>query len=54
LNGSAWASPGQSCQTIASNPTIQNDIASEQATINNSLSAFKFYPVVRLTFGFKL
>jgi hypothetical protein len=37
LNGSAWASPGQSCQTIASNPTIQNDIASEQATINNSL-----------------
>ncbi|MFY9728290.1 MAG: hypothetical protein WAJ87_22535 [Bryobacteraceae bacterium] len=46
-------SPGQSCQSIATNPTIQTNIMSEQNTINSSLSVFKYYPIIRLTFGFK-
>ncbi len=53
LTGSTCLSPGQSCQSIASNPTIQGNITSEQNTINNGLSVFKYYPIIRLTLGFK-
>jgi hypothetical protein len=53
LTGSTCLSSGQACQSIASNPTIQNNIESEQNTINSSLSVFKYYPIIRLTFGFK-
>jgi hypothetical protein len=53
LTGSTCLSPGQACQSIAANSTIQTNITSEQNTINNSLSVFKYYPIVRLTLGFK-
>jgi hypothetical protein len=53
LNGSTCATPGKSCQNISANPTIQSDIQSEQTKINKDLSVFKYYPVIRLTFGYK-
>ena len=52
LNGSACATPGQACLST-SNATIQNNIQSEQTKINSDLSVFKYYPVVRLSFGYK-
>jgi hypothetical protein len=41
------------CSTIASNPAVQANIQAEQTKINNSLAPFKYYPIVRLTFGYK-
>ena len=53
LNGNTCAGPGSQCVNIASNPTVQASILAEQTKINSSLSVFKYYPVVRLTFGYK-
>jgi hypothetical protein len=53
LMGSACTSQGALCQTIASNPAIQSNIISEQNKINNSMTPFKYYPVVSLEFGYK-
>jgi hypothetical protein len=44
---------GNSCGSVANNSLVQSSIASEQTKINNSLSVFKYYPVVRLTLGYK-
>jgi hypothetical protein len=53
LNGDACVSPGTSCQNIGSTPAVQANVIAEQNKINNSLSVFKYYPVVRLSFGYK-
>jgi len=53
LNGGTCDTPGKSCQSISSNPTIQGNIQSEQTKINNALKVFKYYPVVRLSLGYK-
>jgi hypothetical protein len=50
LYGSTCITPGKSCQSISSNPS---NIQSEQTKINTSLSVFKYYPVVRLSLGYK-
>ena len=41
------------CLPISSNQTVQNNVIAEQTKINNSLGPFKFYPVLRLGFGYK-
>jgi len=53
LAGNGCTSPGTNCQNIATTPSLQADVQSEQTKINNSLSVFKYYPVVRLSFGYK-
>jgi hypothetical protein len=53
LSGDACAGPGSGCQNIGSTPAIQANVLSEQNKINNSLSVFKYYPVVRLSFGYR-
>jgi hypothetical protein len=48
LNG-----PSAGCSPISSNPSVQNNILGEQNTVNNDLNPFKFYPVIRMGFGYK-
>jgi hypothetical protein len=43
----------QTCTTIGSNSSVQANIAAEQSKISNTLKPFQFYPVIRLTFGYK-
>lgn len=54
MTGSVCDTPtGGNCRAIASDPTVQNNIVSEQAKINNSISAFKVYPIISAGFGYK-
>ena len=41
------------CGPIASNPAVQANIQGQQNKINNDLAPFKYYPIVRLSFGYK-
>lgn len=51
--GACTPTPGANCQNAATTPSIQANVQSEQTKINNSLSVFKYYPVLTLTFGYK-
>ena len=53
LLGSTCNAPGAGCLPIASNSSVQANIAAQQAIINNDLKPFQFYPVIRLSFGYK-
>jgi len=53
LGGSACDSTGLFCRSISSDPTIQANVASEQAKLNKSASPYKFYPVLSFGVGFK-
>jgi hypothetical protein len=56
LTGSTClTSPTVGCASIASNPTVQANVLAEQNKINSNkgMQLFKFYPIVRLTFGVK-
>ena len=53
LSGSACDSTGLFCRTISSDPTIQSNIAAEQAKLNKSASPYKFYPVLSFGVGYK-
>jgi hypothetical protein len=54
LNGSTCAAGGTvACVPIATNPTVQSSIQSEQTKINNSLSFFKYYPILSMGVGYK-
>ncbi|MGA3098824.1 MAG: hypothetical protein ABSF25_20405 [Bryobacteraceae bacterium] len=54
LAGSACAGgPGLNCSSIASTPAVLANVQAEQTKLNNSLAPFKYYPIVRLTFGYK-
>jgi hypothetical protein len=53
LSGSACDSTGVFCRTISSDPTIQSNIAAEQAKLNKSASPYKFYPVLSFGVGYK-
>jgi hypothetical protein len=53
LSGSACDSTGLFCRSISSDPTIQSNIAAEQAKLNKSASPYKFYPVVSFGVGYK-
>src|SRR6267142_2689386 len=53
LGGTACDSSGLFCRPIASDPTIQSNIAAEQTKLNKSASPYKFYPVVSFGFGYR-
>jgi hypothetical protein len=38
---------------ISTNTAVQSNIQLEQTKINNSLAPFKYYPVIRIGFGYK-
>ena len=43
--------PGENC-VPASSTSVQTNIQGEQNKINNSVNAFKYYPIVSLGFGY--
>jgi hypothetical protein len=45
--------PASECVPISSNPVVQANIVAQQAIIANDLKIFRFYPVVRVSFGYK-
>jgi hypothetical protein len=51
LTGSTCVSQG--CSAISSNPSVQANITAEQTKISNTLKPFQFYPVLRISFGYK-
>ncbi len=53
LAGSVCDSPGVNCRSVASDPTVQNQIVSEQNKLNNSMSFFKVYPIISVGVGYK-
>ncbi len=53
FTGSTCNAHGTACQTIASNPTIQSDIAAQRNKYQNDLSALRFYPTISIGFGYK-
>ena len=53
LSGNLCESPGVNCRSIASESAFQRDFQSGQSKINNSLSFFRFYPIVSVGFGYK-
>lgn len=46
------ACQGATCVNAGTDPTFQSNVAAEQTKINNSLSLFKFYPIISVGFGF--
>jgi hypothetical protein len=51
LNGGACVA--NACLDAATNAIVQTNILAEQNRIENNLTAFRYYPVVSLTFGYK-
>jgi hypothetical protein len=41
------------CRSIASDPTVQGNIVSEQNKLNNSMRFFKMYPIISFGLGYK-
>jgi hypothetical protein len=44
---------GLFCQNIATNPSIQNDVAAQRQKINDDISDFKYYPILQFSIGYK-
>lgn len=53
LLGSTCNAPSTGCSPINSNPAVQANIIAQQGILNNDLKPFQFYPVIRLSFGYK-
>jgi len=55
LSGSACSpTPTANCLPIASTPSIQSNLLAEQTKLNNDAAAYlKYWPVIRLGFGYK-
>jgi hypothetical protein len=54
LSGNTCPSdPINGCLAISANSSVQSNIQAEQVKINGDLVPFKFYPVIRLGFGYK-
>ena len=53
LTGSVCDSTGLNCRTIASDPTVQSNIAAEQSKLEKKASPFRYYPVISFGFGYK-
>lgn len=53
LTGSTCNTPTTGCAPISANPSVQANITAEQGKINNTLKPFEFYPVLRVSFGYK-
>lgn len=53
LAGNVCDSTGVNCRSVATDPTVQSNVISEQNKINNSMSFFKVYPIISVGFGYK-
>lgn len=53
LAGNVCDVPGGNCRSIASDPTVQANVQSEQNKVNNSMSFFKVYPIISVGLGYK-
>jgi hypothetical protein len=53
LAGNVCDSPGVNCRSVASDPTVQSQIVSEQNKLNSSMSFFKVYPIISVGVGYK-
>jgi hypothetical protein len=53
FSGGVCDPTGVFCRSISSDPTIQSNIAAEQAKLNKSASPYKFYPVLSFGFGYR-
>lgn len=53
LLGSTCTGPATGCSPISSNAQVQSNVTAEQTKINNDLKPFQFYPIIRLSFGYK-
>jgi hypothetical protein len=51
--GNVCGSPGVNCRSVASDPTVQANVISEQGKINHSLSPIKVWPIISVGFGYK-
>jgi len=41
------------CQNVATDPTIQSNVAAQQQKINDDISGFKYYPIIQFSIGYK-
>jgi len=53
LVGNVCDVPGGICRSVASDPTVQANVLSEQTKMNNSMSFFKVYPIISAGLGYK-
>jgi hypothetical protein len=53
LTGNICNPDGTNCRTISSDPTVQENIAAQQAKFNKDVNAFKVYPVISLGFAYR-
>ena len=53
LTGSACTRNGVNCRKIATDPTLQAQVANEEAQMNEDISVLKLTPVVSIGFSFK-
>lgn len=53
LKGTVCAEPGMYCNTIASDPTVQADIAAEQQKIQKDASYARFFPILSTGIGYR-
>ena len=53
LIGSTCATPTSGCAPISAQPSVQANILAEQTKINKDLKPFNFYPILRISFGYK-
>lgn len=53
LAGNVCDSSRVNCRSVASDPTVQSQIISEQNKINSDMSFFKVYPILSVGLGYK-
>jgi hypothetical protein len=53
LAGNVCDAAAVNCRSVASDPTVQSNIVSEERKFNNSLSFLQAYPVISAGFGYK-
>ena len=53
FTGSTCNAAATACQSIANNPTFQQDLAAQKSKYQNDISALRFYPIVSVGFGYK-
>lgn len=53
MAGSVCDTTGANCRTIASDPTVQANIQSQQNKIQNDIYPYRFYPVLSVSFGYR-
>jgi hypothetical protein len=52
LWGSACDAAGVNCRSVQTDPTFQANVQAEKDKLNRDMTAFKFYPVISVGFGF--